>query len=236
MKKILYRAHTRGSLTIDWLKSYYSFSFADYYDHDRMGFGILRVLNDDLIKGGKGFDFHSHQNMEIVTIPLQGALLHKDNLGHSEELIAGQVQVMSAGRGIVHGEWNASIDRDCALLQIWLFPNKQNIEPRYEQKTFTHIDRKGEFQIVVSPDGRNGSLYIQQNAFLYLCDLEPDQSITYALVDSNNLMYIFVVEGQMKVAGEELDNRDAIGLVSVSSISITATQKTSFLIMEIPSH
>lgn len=234
MKKVLHRADTRGSSRADWLDSKHSFSFADYHNRERMQFGALRVLNDDIIKGGHGFDFHGHQNMEIVTIPLFGTLLHKDNLGHEELLTTGEVQVMSAGTGIVHGEWNASEAEDCGLLQIWLKPNKYNILPRYEQKKFSSVGVIHQDQLIVSPDGRVGSLAIQQDAFVSLIILLENQTDTYKLVNSTHGLYVFVIEGAVIVEEETVLRRDAIGLWDLASVEIKALESTQLLLLEVP--
>ena len=179
MKTVIHKAESRGTADHGWLKSWHSFSFADYYDPDRIHFGALRVLNDDIIHGGKGFGTHAHQNMEIITIPLEGALRHRDSMGHEKVIQKGEVQIMSAGTGVQHSEFNDSPTVAVNLLQIWILPKEMNIKPRYDQKVFSLSDRANKFQTVVSPSGQEGSVAINQDAYFSLVDLKKGKSLRY---------------------------------------------------------
>ncbi|RTL56282.1 MAG: pirin family protein [Sphingobacteriales bacterium] len=234
MKKIIHRAGSRGHADHGWLNSYHTFSFAGYYDPERMGFGLLRVLNDDVVKGGMGFGRHPHDNMEIISIPLKGALAHKDSTGRSEVINTNDVQIMSAGSGIFHSEMNASSTEDVNFLQIWVLPKKRNIEPRYEQKTFDPNARINQWQVVVSPDRKDGGVWINQDAWFLLATLEAGKSLSYRQHLPANGIYIFVLEGEIKVNDEILNKRDGLGLNDVEEINLTAGKNTSVLVMEIP--
>lgn len=234
MKSILHKANTRGHADHGWLKTHFSFSFADYHNPQRMHFGALRVLNDDYIAGGQGFGMHPHDNMEIITIPLEGALEHKDNMGNSGVIRKGDVQVMSAGTGIYHSEFNPEKEVACKLFQIWLFPNKRNVAPRYDQVTFNIEDRKNKLQQILSPFADDEGVWIHQDAWFFLADLDNGKTIPYALKGQNSGVYIVVIEGKIKVEGQELDKRDGLGLWEISSLTIQASTDAEVLLMEIP--
>jgi redox-sensitive bicupin YhaK (pirin superfamily) len=233
MKKEVYRAESRGHANYGWLQTNYSFSFADYYDPRRIRFGALRVLNDDTILGGGGFPLHSHADMEIVTIPFEGALEHKDTLGGKGVIRAGDVQIMSAGSGITHSEFNHPKEEAVRLLQIWILPEKENIAPSYDQKKFDLTGRKNKFQLVVSPRHKD-ALFINQRAYFSLGEFEKDKKISYELFEKENGIFLFVVEGNIRVLDETLLKRDALGVFGTSALQIEASHNSSLLIIEVP--
>lgn len=234
MKTIIHRATDRGHATHGWLNSYHSFSFAGYNNPDKVHFGALRVLNDDTVSPGMGFGSHPHDNMEIVSIPLKGALKHKDNTGRQEIIQSGDVQIMSAGSGIVHSEVNASGKEPVEFLQIWVFPKQRNIDARYEQKTFSHDDRKNKLQIVVSPDEKDGGVWINQDAKFLLGDFETGSETTLAPSFTGNGIYLFMIEGEVEVAGEKLSRRDGIGLSEFDTTTLKATANAQVLVIDVP--
>ncbi|MCX7878858.1 MAG: pirin family protein [Ignavibacteria bacterium] len=234
MKTILHKAESRGKADYGWLKANYSFSFANWYDPQRMRFGLLRVLNDDTVEPSRGFDTHPHDNMEIITIPLKGSVAHRDSTGGEGIISAGEIQVMSAGSGVYHSEFNASDTEQLNLLQIWIFPKKRNIEPRYEQKKFDTNNRKNRFQIVVSPDGRDGSLKINQDAYFSLSDMERGKSLEYIIKNNGNGIYLFVIDGKIQIGKYQLSSRDALGITGTESFRINALENSKVLIIEVP--
>ena len=234
MKKVIHKSESRGGADHGWLKAKHTFSFAGYMDPSRVHFGMLRVLNDDIVAGGTGFGAHPHDNMEIITIPISGALHHKDNTGRSEIIRSGDVQIMSAGTGIVHSEMNASKDESVNLLQIWIFPKERNIVPRYEQKTFNEADRRDRFQIVVSPDKSEGGVWINQDVKFALSDLSSGKSVTYTPAFANSGLYLFVIDGQIEAADETLGLRDGMGVSETDLLTVTAIVDSKVLLMEIP--
>jgi quercetin 2,3-dioxygenase len=234
MKKILHKADTRGHASHGWLDSYHTFSFADYHDPSRIHFGALRVLNDDTVAGGMGFGMHPHDNMEIITIPLEGQLEHKDSMGNSGTISKGEVQVMSAGTGIQHSEKNRNPNELVKLLQIWVFPNKKNVKPRYDQKSFDLSAAINKLLTVVSPMGEKEGLNIYQDAWFSLGKLTRDHEIQYQLKKKESGIYIFVIEGEITVNGEKLNRRDALGITDTDTISIKANKDSELLIMELP--
>jgi len=234
MKTILYPAKERGHVNLGWLDSFHSFSFGQYHDPKKVHFGALRVVNDDSISGGGGFGTHPHDNMEIVTIPLEGKLAHKDSTGNEGIISKGDIQIMSAGTGIRHSEYNASKTEDAKLLQIWVFPKLKNIHPVYGQKTFELKERINNWQVVVSPDESEKGLQINQDARFSLADLETGKSITYLPKWENSGLYLFVIEGDIRMAGHSLSRRDAIGISESDEIEIEALADTQLLAIEIP--
>lgn len=234
MKNVLHKNDSRGRAFHGWLLSYHTFSFADYFRPDRMNFGALRVLNDDRIDGGQGFMTHPHKNMEIVTIPLEGALQHKDSTGREAVIRKGEVQIMSAGTGIAHSEENASEKDPVSLLQIWVLPEKMNIPPRYEQKEFDLGDRKNRFQLVVSPDQENGALWINQKAIFALAQIDTGKKIVYPKKFSANGVYFFVISGEVQVNGQNLAERDGYGVTEGGELAITASKDSEILAIEVP--
>ncbi|MBX7152911.1 pirin family protein [bacterium] len=233
MKTVLHQSNSRGTADHGWLNSRHTFSFGHYHDPSRTHFGLLRVLNDDTVQGGEGFDTHAHNNMEIVSIPLQGALEHRDSTGRHEVICTGDVQIMSAGSGIAHSEFNHSENDPVQFLQIWIFPKERNITPRYEQKTFPESGFHNVFQTVVAPDNSN-ALWINQDAYLSLGIFDENKTPSYAMRREGNGVYLFVIEGKIEVAGEMLERRDAIGLNEVSLIDILVKEQAKILIIEVP--
>lgn len=232
MKTIIYKADERGSADHGWLKAKHSFSFAGYYDPAKEQFGTLRVLNDDIVDAAQGFGKHPHNNMEIVTIPLRGALKHKDSMGNEGVIQAGDVQIMSAGRGILHSEFNASDTEEVNLFQIWVFPKKVNIEPRYDQRFFDEKDRKNRWQVVVSPEEKDNALWINQDAYFSLGNFE--QSTDYTIHYPGNGVYLMVIEGEIEIDGNRLSKRDAIGISETEAVNINVLQPSKLLAIEIP--
>lgn len=235
MKSIYYPANERGHNDIGWLKANFSFSFGPYYNPDKVHFGALRVLNDDIIAGGTGFGTHPHDNMEIITIPISGALEHKDSMGSIGVINAGDVQVMSAGTGVTHSEYNHSKTEEANTLQIWLFPKERNIKPRYAQKNFNNVLKLNELTTLISPDKDNAdTLWINQDATFSLGDFEPGQTIKYDIKIPGNGVYVFVIEGAAKIGDSSLNKRDALGVYDSSSLTIETEAKSRLLLIEIP--
>jgi len=235
MKTILYRAGTRGHYENEWLNTKYSFSFADYFDRNRMNFGALRVLNDDIIKPSSGFGKHPHDNMEIITIPLAGSLSHKDSMGHLQEIKENEVQVMSAGTGIFHSEFNASSIEECNLLQIWIYPNQHNIKPRYDQKTFYIEKAINQWQILVSgSESIDGSLSINQNAKISRVHLIANDSISYNISEYSFGSFVFVIDGEIQMDTIHLSKRDAIGIYEAQEFKIKAIRDSFLINIEVP--
>jgi len=235
MKTTIHKANTRGHANHGWLDSYHTFSFAGYYDPQRIHFGALRVLNDDSVSGGMGFGAHPHENMEIISIPTEGALQHKDNMGNTQVIKQGDVQVMSAGTGIKHAEKNNSNDETVKFFQIWVFPKEKNVEPRYDQKNFSDADKHNKLLTVVSPLGTNdGGVQIHQDAWFSLGKFDKDFSTSYDLKDKENGVYAFVIEGDVSVNGEKLNRRDGLAITEADKLKIKADSDAEILIMEIP--
>ena len=231
----IHKANTRGHANHGWLDSHHTFSFAGYHDPSRMQFGVLRVLNDDVVKAGRGFGQHPHDNLEIISIPLKGSLEHGDNTGGHGIIRSGEVQIMSAGSGIAHSEKNASDTEDVNFLQIWIFPKERNISPRYDQKEFTAADRMNRFQTVVSPEKIAGSsLWINQDAWFHLGNLKRGIKVEYKIKKSGNGVYAFVLEGDVTINGQKLNKRDGFGLTDVESISLGADSDAEVLLMDVP--
>ena len=233
-KKIIHKADSRGHFDYGWLKTYYTFSFSNYYDPARVNFGMLRVLNDDEIEGGQGFGTHPHSDMEIVTVPLEGALAHKDSTGGEGVIYPDEIQVMSAGTGIQHSEFNHLSDGTTKLLQLWIFPDKKGHKPRYDQKFFDPEERKNKFQFIVTPEKKEGNLWLNQDAYLSLVDLEKTKSLDYKIHTKGNGVYIFLISGEIKVADELLSKRDGIGIWDTDEFTITANNDSQILIIEVP--
>jgi redox-sensitive bicupin YhaK (pirin superfamily) len=234
MNKIIHRSKERGHMDHGWLKTWHSFSFASYFDKDKLNFGLLRVLNDDIVEAGEGFGSHPHDNMEIVTIPLEGELEHKDSTGHVEVIKPNDVQIMSAGSGLYHSEYNHSDKNLVNLLQIWVFPKERNIKPRYDQMTLDPRDRKNKIHTFVSPVKGKEKLWINQDAYFSQCELEKSKKITYKIQKEGNGVYIFLINGQIKIEDEILSKRDAIGIWDTSDIEITAEEESRILFVDIP--
>jgi redox-sensitive bicupin YhaK (pirin superfamily) len=234
MNKVLHRASSRGHANHGWLDSHHSFSFANYYNPERMHFGVLRVLNDDRVAGGAGFGKHPHENMEIVSIPLSGDLEHEDSMGNKKVIRAGDIQVMSAGTGVLHSEYNQSKTEEVKFLQIWIFPNKKNVSPRYDQISIQIVAQKNTFYQILSPNEDDQGVWIHQNAWFSMGEFEAETSENYKLHQSINGVYLFVLDGKIEIAGEVLNRRDAIGIWETEQFELTATNKAKVLLMEVP--
>lgn len=236
MKTIVHKADTRGFANHGWLKSYHSFSFASYQNSERMNFGMLRVLNDDVVQPKMGFGTHPHQNMEIISIPLKGALSHKDSMGNKRAIEVNEVQVMSAGTGLTHSEFNDSKTEVVNFLQLWIVPEEMSVEPNYEQRVFPKEGRKDKLQTVVAPKDKleGDALPISQQAYIYRTTLDSSNSIDMALKSNQNGLYMFLVSGEIEVGNDTLFKRDAIGITEADSISITANEDSELIIIEVP--
>ena len=234
MKTVLHKADSRGHANHGWLDSHHTFSFANYYDPDRMNFGVLRVLNDDVIAGGRGFGKHPHENMEIISIPLYGDLEHEDSMGNKEVIKEGDIQAMSAGTGVFHSEYNKNEDKEVHLLQIWILPKKRNIDPTYSQISMKLEDRKNKLQQIVSPNGEDAGVTINQDAWFNITELDKGKSIQYTLHDPTNGVYAFVIEGDASINKQKLNRRDGLGVYQVDTIDVKADTNSKILIMEVP--
>jgi len=237
MKTKIYKANERGTVDHGWLKANFSFSFANYYNPEKINFGALRVLNDDYIQGGMGFGTHPHENMEIITIPLKGSLKHRDSMSNKWIPIeTGEVQVMSAGSGVQHSEMNNHPTEEINLFQIWIFPNKENVTPRYDQKKFDVLERKNNLQVLVSSIDNpvEGSLNIHQNAQISRIDLDKNTDFKYNITDKYQGVYIMVVEGKIQIENQILNNRDAAGIEQTNEIEINTLEKAQLLFIEVP--
>ena len=231
---VLHKANTRGNANHGWLNAFHSFSFGSWYNPDRVQFGMLRVLNDDTVAAGMGFGTHPHDNMEIITIPLEGDLAHKDSMGNSAVIKTGDIQVMSAGTGVEHSEFNPNADLQTKLFQIWLFPKYRDVAPRYQQITLDKSLQKNNFAQILSPNQDDAGVWIHQDAWFYLSDFDKDFSKKLSLKKEGNGFYIMNIEGEIEVNGEKLERRDAIGIWETNEIEIKANSNAKFLVMEIP--
>ena len=229
---ILHKANTRGEANHGWLHSFHTFSFAGYRNDERNNFGNLRVLNDDTVAAGMGFGAHPHDNMEIISIPLSGDLAHKDSIGSQEIIKQGDIQVMSAGTGITHSEYNSSTENEVKFLQIWVFPNKFEVEPRYDQMTFPDV--RNELVQIISPNQDDAGLWIHQDAWFHLGKVDAGFETNYEIKNPENGLYIFIIEGDVLIDGNELNRRDAIGITEAKSIEIKANSNAEILLMEVP--
>ena len=234
MNSVLHKANTRGHANHGWLQANHSFSFANYYNPERMHFGVLRVLNDDTIAPAMGFPTHPHDNMEIITIPLEGDLEHKDNMGNGTIIKNGDIQVMSAGTGITHSEFNANKGDYCKLLQIWLFPNKRNVTPRYDQIAIRSLAKENSLYQVLSPNKDDDGVWIHQNAWFNIGEYDKPTTETYSLHKKENGVYLFVIEGKLKIDDQSLEKRDGYGTWDTDEIEFTAEKSSKVLLMELP--
>ncbi|RYJ45783.1 pirin family protein [Flavobacterium beibuense] len=236
MRHRIFPKNKRGTANYNWLKANFSFSFGNYYNPDMVQFGMLRVLNDDTIAGGTGFGTHPHENMEIITIPLEGGLTHRDSMGNEATVKFGEVQVMSAGTGIQHSEMNASETDQAKTLQIWIFPEEDNVTPRYDQKGFDLEKNKNAFVTVVSPQDKNdgNALWIHQQAFLNLGIFDAGTTTTYNLKIPENGVYLFLIEGEIEINNETIRERDAYGIVEFESFDIKVNKQAKILVIEVP--
>ncbi len=230
----LHKAESRGHANHGWLNAYHSFSFASWYNPERVNFGVLRVLNDDTVAAGMGFGTHPHDNMEIITIPLEGDLAHKDSMGNAATIKTGDVQVMSAGTGIQHSEFNPNHDQQTKLFQIWLFPKYKDVTPRYQQITLDTTEQKNNFAQILSPNAEDAGVWIYQDAWFYLSDFDKDFTATYSLKKERNGMYVFVISGTITVDNQTLNTRDGLGITDFNTLEIKANTAAKFLLMEIP--
>jgi redox-sensitive bicupin YhaK (pirin superfamily) len=231
---VLHKADSRGYANHGWLLSRHTFSFANYYDAQRVNFGALRVLNDDTVEAGKGFGTHPHDNMEIISIPLEGDLEHRDSMGNVSVIRHGDIQVMSAGTGIFHSEYNRNSDSAVKFLQIWVFPDRKNVTPRYDQLTLNTADRHNRLQQILSPNADDEGVWIYQKAWFHIGQFEKDFSTGYTLKDRNNGVYAFVLSGNINIDGQQLGSRDGFGVWNAEKITIKAEASSELLLMEVP--
>lgn len=234
MKTVIHKSESRGNANHGWLNATHSFSFASWYNPERMNFGALRVLNDDVVSAKMGFGTHPHDNMEIITIPLEGGIEHKDSMGNSGIVSAGEVQVMSAGTGIQHSEVNKNKDQAVKLLQIWVIPNKRNVEPRYQQIEIKSLEEKNKFFQVLSPNPNDQGVWIHQDAYFSIGNFDKGTSDTYKFNLKNNGVYVFVIEGSVSIEGNTLNKRDAMGITEADQIELVAEENSKVLLMEVP--
>jgi redox-sensitive bicupin YhaK (pirin superfamily) len=234
MNTVFHPAQTRGHANHGWLNSHHTFSFANYHNPERMHFGVLRVLNDDEVQAGKGFGTHPHDNMEIISIPLAGDLEHKDSMGNVTVIKEGDVQVMSAGTGIFHSEYNKNADKDVKFLQIWLFPNAKNVTPRYDQMSIRDIEKDNELNQILSPSKDDAGVWIHQDAWFHLGKFNITTETNYAFKKEGNGLYVFVLDGKLTVGEQELNTRDGFGVWDTNEVKITAQPGARVLLMEVP--
>ncbi|MGB0524850.1 MAG: pirin family protein [Flammeovirgaceae bacterium] len=234
MKTVLHKANTRGMANHGWLDSKHSFSFANYHNPERMNFGVLRVLNDDTVAPSRGFGKHPHNNMEIISIPLSGDLKHEDSMGNQAVIQEGDVQVMSAGKGIFHSEYNKNADKAVKFLQIWVFPNKSNVTPRYDQISLKDVRKANSFYQILSPSADDEGVWIHQDAWFHLGEFEAGKSADYQLKKSGNGVYAFLIEGDVTIDGQQLNERDGFGMWDTEQFTVKADSKAKVLLMEVP--
>ncbi|MFA8433033.1 MAG: pirin family protein [Marinifilaceae bacterium] len=233
MEKIIHRAESRGQTNLDWLVSRHSFSFAGYYCPERIKFGTLRVLNDDRVMPGMGFGTHPHENMEIISIPLKGSLEHKDSMGNTSVIRTGEVQVMSAGSGILHSEYNASREEEVHFLQIWILPNQMDVAPRYQQMDFLQEEKNGVFHCLVGPWGNGEVLEIHQDVYISRGDFQGGTSVEYTLNKAGNGVYFFLIKGRIEIDGTILDEKDGIGIRLEDRIPVSVLDESQILVLEV---
>ena len=234
MNTVLHKAETRGKANHGWLNSHHTFSFANYHNPERMNFGVLRVLNDDIVQAAMGFGTHPHDNMEIISIPLEGDLEHKDSMGNVTVIKEGDVQIMSAGTGVTHSEKNKNNDKEVKFLQIWVFPKEKNISPRYDQISIREIAKENKFYQVVSPNQDDQGVWINQDAWFHIGNFTKGNSDQYEIKKEGNGVYAFILEGEVEIDGEKLSKRDGMGIWNTKSINVKATEKARVLLMEVP--
>jgi redox-sensitive bicupin YhaK (pirin superfamily) len=234
MKTTFHKAETRGNANHGWLQSFHTFSFAEYYNPERMNFGALRVLNDDTVAAGMGFGTHPHRDMEIISIPLEGDLAHKDSMGNTAIIKKGDVQVMSAGTGVQHSEYNNSAHNPVKFLQIWVVPRQRGVTPRYDQITLKPHERRNKLQQILSPHETDQGVWIHQDAWFYLADLDAGFSTTYTLNQKGNGVYAFLLNGEVTIANQKLSARDGLGIWEVDEFMVTANVSSEILLMEVP--
>jgi redox-sensitive bicupin YhaK (pirin superfamily) len=232
---IFHKADTRGHEDHGWLNTFHNFSFGDYYDRDRMQFGTLRVLNDDTVAAGTGFGRHPHNNMEIISIPLEGELEHKDSMGNTQVIKTGDIQVMSAGTGIFHSEYNRDKNKEVKFLQIWVLPNKLDVQPRYDQVTLDPSKRINRLQQILSPNPKDEGVWIYQDAWFYLLKIQKDHKVNYQIKRKGNGVLCFLLSGNMNIKDNPLEKRDALGIWDIDSIDlISLSDDSEILVMDVP--
>lgn len=234
MKTVYHKADSRGHANHGWLNSFHTFSFANYQNPERMNFGVLRVLNDDTVSQGMGFGTHPHRDMEIISIPLEGDLEHKDSMGTSSIIRNGEIQVMSAGTGVMHSEYNKNKDEEVKFLQIWIFPNQLNVEPRYDQISIQDGEKRNDFQQILSPNADDAGVWIHQDAWFNLAKFDAGFSKEYKMHKSGDGVYVFVLKGSAKVGDQDLGTRDGLGIWETDSFTLEATSDAEILLMEVP--
>jgi hypothetical protein len=234
MKTVIHKAATRGSANHGWLNSKHTFSFANYYNPERMNFGALRVLNDDIVQAGMGFGTHPHENMEIISIPLEGDLEHKDNMGNVTVIKKGDVQVMTAGTGITHSEYNKSKSNEVKFLQIWITPKELNVSPKYDQISTNDIEEENKFYQVLSPNKNDQGVFINQDAWFSLGNFSAGKTDTYKIKKNNNGVYLLILDGEIEVNGEILSKKDGIGIWDTDEVTVKANEDASVLLMDVP--
>lgn len=234
MNAVIHKAETRGHATHGWLNSHHTFSFANYRNPERMNFGVLRVLNDDVVSAGMGFGTHPHDNMEIISIPLEGDLEHKDSMGNTTVIKEGDVQVLSAGTGVTHSEYNKNKDKEVKFLQIWVFPNKRNITPRYDQVSLKDIEKDNEFYQILSPNEEDQGVWINQDAWFHIGKFSKGNSDNYQIKKEGNGVYAFILDGEVEINGEKLSKRDGMGIWDTDSFQVEASENARVLLMEVP--
>jgi quercetin 2,3-dioxygenase len=231
---VLHKANERGHANHGWLNAYHSFSFANFYNPEKVHFGALRVLNDDTVAAGMGFGTHPHNDMEIITIPLEGELEHKDSMGNTAVIKSGEVQVMSAGSGITHSEYNKNKEKELKLLQIWIIPNKRGVTPRYDEMQLEEADSKNKFQQIVSPSSDDEGVWIHQDAWLHLGNFNAGKTVSYDIKQDGNGLYVFVIEGEVVVNGQVLHKRDALGIWETDTVNFTINKEAKILLLDVP--
>lgn len=234
MNTVIHKAATRGHANHGWLNSHHTFSFANYHNPERMNFGVLRVLNDDMVSESQGFGTHPHRDMEIISIPLEGDLKHKDNMGNETIIKEGDIQVMSAGTGVMHSEYNNNPDKPVKFLQIWVIPNKQSVTPRYDQISLADIAKENKFYQVLSPNKEDEGVWIYQDAWFHIGKFTKGNSDDYQIKKAGNGVYVFVLEGEVEINGEKLSRRDGMGIWDTDQFTVTATEDARVLLMEVP--
>lgn len=233
MQHLIFKAEERGIKNIGWLKSNFNFSFSSYANPSRNGFGLLKVFNDDFVESGKGFGLHAHQNMEIISVLLNGKMNHKDSIGYSDVVEKDWVQIMSAGSGLKHEEYNIG-DDEVNFLQIWIEPKLQNINPRYQRRNFPKQKRINKLQTIVSNEEGLEHCWINQNAKLSLGYYTEQTEFTYTLNPTNKAVFVFVIEGKANICGQNINKRDAIGIWQTDTIQLDIEQDTEFIVIEVP--
>ncbi|WP_339839532.1 pirin family protein [uncultured Maribacter sp.] len=234
MNTVIHKEETRGKANHGWLNSSHTFSFANYHNPERMNFGVLRVLNDDRVQAGMGFGTHPHDNMEIISIPLEGDLEHKDSLGNVTIIKEGDVQIMSAGTGVTHSEYNKNKDKEVKFLQIWIFPKEKNLAPRYDQISTRDIEKDNQFYQVLSPNKDDQGVWLNQDAWFHIGKFAKEKSDTYTIKKEGNGVYVFILEGEVEINDAKLSNRDGMGIWDTESIIVKATENARVLLMEVP--